>query len=1150
MTNAAPTTLYDLVSYFELPRPDAEFPDLIVSLVEEAKQRAAALPPLTKELNAKYFYLLARAYELLGYFARHTPWLSNSPRFYWHKALGFLEEAWLLAETDSSIRYFLHGKLLFRRAMTFTLNTKVTDPGDDSLDLLAQAEREFSKAAELERDSVFYYLCSDAALTARTEREQRAFRRELQDRIARAAKRPFPPTLDAVAEHLATFPEQARWDFPSETAGMRWPVQHALAKVRPRYAKAQMLVEELVAFIADTQKKNRDWNFGAVLLETSETESMERHEQAATVCDEVGLAIRAADSRVTMLVRKAEISLRHCLREFHLAQARDDEERSRLIDGAVGPPAVLGPESLVGLKNIRLDNDPIRAPHELLDEARKAEVPLDPSATVFAESDGNWIVRSGRDRYLVQAAGDIAEIVNLEKQPIPFSNGEAQIFYKFSRTVEETCRLYTLAIREILRLLERANVWYDQTTSHLIEGKKVAPNDAHLASLYSTVNSIQKEVRARNYPLLTTLRVRTRYAWSLLEMFQMRNQSVRLGTLFSGQCQLVMKNPFFEAETDVREDEYLEVGADPIFQTTIDFVFGGAKGETNRHDFQRRALGTTRATIDQQERSLLIESRYLDLYPDTRRALIARLACHRNLALALEQFTDVYVAQRAGELPTATINRSLKDIQLYFTAAKEALEASGDYQSKLIDAMGLDALHDYMKGIARVLIGMNARQRNRLWDGDYRNALDLFVSARKKLRDAGDAYLLPRDVRDDYINYVDARILTVTAFRHRYLGEQGNDPADYASAAECFEQSAEIFETLHDYRVATKARARAADVRSLSETAAEARYQWLKEANALYAACADEAGYKDTYDRLQDEFSDEEAGLFFKKSGVQRPRVSTPPASPPFTTREKFGSFELEPIGHGGMADVYRARLKDGSVVALKRVNRQYRDNDEYRKRFQREFETAKALTHANIVAVYEFGEIGNIPYFTMEYLEGNTLDVPVKGQESFAPRRAAKIARQIAEALGHAHGKGVFHRDLTPSNVMILQSDRVKIMDFGVARDRRFERITKPEEVLGTPLYAAPEYLKGGEASASSDFYALGAILYELLTAKPILEPTLRLVQDQPPPSRTLPDLLPTLDAIVVKLLARNVAERYGSAETLITDLDLFLQEMPDHDG
>lgn len=1136
-------TLHELIRAFELPPADGRFPEFVFSLGEQARRRASEESLIPDDVNAGYFYLLARVYELLGYSARHTPWLSYSPRFYWQKARAFVEEARELTPTESSYRPFLNGKSLLREAMIHTLDGE--SEGDKSKELLATAEKEFEEAARREPDAALRYIYKDAAAIARTEGGHRTFRQQLRSLTKRATKAPSAAVLDRLPAQIEEFPEQQWWTFPSRDAGMEWQVQHALAKARRLYAKAQMF-EEVATCIEAMQKALNDRSFGAELLEECETGFRAAHEESSTLCDDVGLTIRAADSRVSVLRRKAEASLQHCIRQFKALHTRENEERSRLLEDAGPPPRLLPPKALHALKSVLPDQDPVKVPDDFVAAAREVEFLLDDQATVFAESPATWLLRDGRDRYLVRAGHPFPEVVDLHRQPIPFSHREAVIFRKYATLVENTCQLYVEATREIHRALEEASRWYEVITERLEPDTKAVPHDADLASLLVTTSSILKELNSRNYPLLGVLRDRMRYAWSLLEMFQMRNQSVRLGTLFSGQCQLIMANPFYDDEKDLPEDEFLEVGADPIFKTTLDFIFRGAKGEPNRHDFQKRALKTTGTTIDQQEISLWVESRYLDLDPMTRRALQARLACHRSVALALERFTPIFVAQRAGEIPTDEIKKRLAEIKNHFVDAETALDACGEYPSKLIDRFGLDALQDYMKGIAQVLIGMNEREQKRQWAGIYRDALAILRDAKKKLGEVGDVYLLPwGDSRKEYLLYVEARILTVAAFKSWYHADEGKyaSAAEYVKAAESFESSAAIFEKLHDYRVATKARARAAHARSGAETG-YTRYQRLKEANAFYAACGDTAGYGATAKLLKDEFADEEAGLLSAKGGERHPKPPSAAGAARIATaaREKFGPYEVELIDSGGMADVYVARLDGKPPVALKRINDAHVDDVEFINRFLTEFETGKSLSHPSIVEVYDRGEVEGIPYFTMELLKGKPLEKIVTAHEMFAPNEAVRIVKQIAEALDFAHGKGVIHRDLKPANVMLLENNRVKVMDFGIAHNPRFPRMTKAGDFIGTPPYAAPEQLNGGRATPQSDLYSLGLIFYEVLTGKAALHFRRRRREDHPAPSAAVANLPVALDGIVLKLLARNPDFRYQSAEDLIGALASYL--------
>jgi serine/threonine-protein kinase len=184
-----------------------------------------------------------------------------------------------------------------------------------------------------------------------------------------------------------------------------------------------------------------------------------------------------------------------------------------------------------------------------------------------------------------------------------------------------------------------------------------------------------------------------------------------------------------------------------------------------------------------------------------------------------------------------------------------------------------------------------------------------------------------------------------------------------------------------------------------------------------------------------------------------------------------------------------------------------------------------------------------------MELVAGDTLLAFVQRQGALEPRRAAEIVAQVAEALDLAHGKGVVHRDLKPSNIMLLPDGSARVMDFGIARAQRFQTLTATSAFLGTPHYVAPEMIEGMGAEPRSDLYALGVVLFELLTGqrpfdadtpfgvlkKHCLEPAVA-------PSQLRPGVPPALDAIVLQLLRKDVAERLANAEALVIALRDFL--------
>jgi len=263
---------------------------------------------------------------------------------------------------------------------------------------------------------------------------------------------------------------------------------------------------------------------------------------------------------------------------------------------------------------------------------------------------------------------------------------------------------------------------------------------------------------------------------------------------------------------------------------------------------------------------------------------------------------------------------------------------------------------------------------------------------------------------------------------------------------------------------------------------------------------------------------------------------------------ERFGEYLLvEPLGKGGMATVFKAE-KNGEHVALKRPLPAFLDDPEFLERFLREAQIGRTLHHPNIIRIFERGHVSGVPYFTMELVQGRTLQAHLREQGALGPKPATRVIAQVAEALDYAHLKGVFHRDLKPSNIMILEDGTVKVMDYGIARARRFSGLTVTGAFLGTPDYMAPEAVEG-KADARSDLYALGVVFYEVLTGKKLF------VADTPfgvidkhrsepptPPSAVAPGCPRELEAVILRLLAKDPDERHPGAEELLIELREFL--------
>jgi hypothetical protein len=279
--------------------------------------------------------------------------------------------------------------------------------------------------------------------------------------------------------------------------------------------------------------------------------------------------------------------------------------------------------------------------------------------------------------------------------------------------------------------------------------------------------------------------------------------------------------------------------------------------------------------------------------------------------------------------------------------------------------------------------------------------------------------------------------------------------------------------------------------------------------------------------------------------GPRTPRPESATPTPEGELPARFGEYMLlERIGRGGMATVFKAE-RNGELRALKRPRGSAGDDPQFLERFLREAEIGRTLHHPNVVRIYERGEADGVPYFTMELIEGETLAARLKREGVLPPAEAARMLLQIAEALDYAHHKGVIHRDLKPSNTMVDREDRLRVMDFGIARAQRFEGMTVTGSFLGSPDYAAPESIEGRSVDARSDLYSVGVILFELLTGRrpfegdtPFAVLQKHCTEPPPPPSRLVPGLPPELDAITLRLLAKPPDARFASAEELLLAL------------
>src|SRR5437868_6890284 len=259
-------------------------------------------------------------------------------------------------------------------------------------------------------------------------------------------------------------------------------------------------------------------------------------------------------------------------------------------------------------------------------------------------------------------------------------------------------------------------------------------------------------------------------------------------------------------------------------------------------------------------------------------------------------------------------------------------------------------------------------------------------------------------------------------------------------------------------------------------------------------------------------------------------------------------------VAQGGMAEVYLAHDQLlNRPVALKALFPEYAREPSFVERFRREAQAAANLNHPNIVAIYDWGQEDGTYFIVMEYVEGRALRDLIRSEAPLDPNQAAEITAEIASALAFAHRNGVVHRDVKPGNVLLTQSGTVKVTDFGIARAGASDGLTQTGSVMGTATYFSPEQAQGLPVDGRSDVYALGVVLYEMVTgvapftAESPVSVAYKHVREEPmPPSERNPDVPPDLERIIVTALAKTPENRYQTADDMRADILRFRRGRP----
>lgn len=267
--------------------------------------------------------------------------------------------------------------------------------------------------------------------------------------------------------------------------------------------------------------------------------------------------------------------------------------------------------------------------------------------------------------------------------------------------------------------------------------------------------------------------------------------------------------------------------------------------------------------------------------------------------------------------------------------------------------------------------------------------------------------------------------------------------------------------------------------------------------------------------------------------------------------QELGGRYEiLSRIGGGGMALVYKAHdILLNRKVAVKVLRQQYVHDEEFIRRFRREAQSAAALSHPNVVSIYDVGQDGDVHYIVMECVEGFNLNELIKERAPLQVDEAVHIACQICDALDHAHQNQIIHRDIKPHNILIGKNGRVKVTDFGIARAATSSTITQTGSVVGSVHYFSPEHAKGVLTGEKSDIYSLGIVLYQMLTGRlpflgesPISVALKHLQEHFEEPRKVNPLIPQSVENVIIKSMRKNPAERYQSAKEMLYDLETCL--------
>jgi eukaryotic-like serine/threonine-protein kinase len=282
--------------------------------------------------------------------------------------------------------------------------------------------------------------------------------------------------------------------------------------------------------------------------------------------------------------------------------------------------------------------------------------------------------------------------------------------------------------------------------------------------------------------------------------------------------------------------------------------------------------------------------------------------------------------------------------------------------------------------------------------------------------------------------------------------------------------------------------------------------------------------------------------------GIRGPMALATPITMTLHSGDQLDHYRIEAlVARSGMASIYRGTdMRNGRQVAIKIPHPEVESDPALYDRFHREEEIGKLLDHPGVMKVFTDDDRSRV-YMVMEWVDGRLLRKILDEEHKLPPERAVQLAVRILDALEYIHSRGVAHRDLKPENVMVDNGDNIKLIDFGIAASAKSRRLTfaKLSQTMGTPDYISPEQVKGKRGDARSDLYALGVMLYEMLTGKvpfsgdnAFLIMNDRLLNNPEPPREIDPSITPELQEIIYRAMERDPKNRYATARDFAWDL------------